>query len=591
MEYLFPERPILSFRSAETECSRCQSKLGVLKTRTKEVATMHIGEFIAAETLLHCTHCESETVYASEELLKLTPPGCKFGYEVLDYVGRALFLRHRNNQEIIDELAGRNIRISSSEISYLGKKFIVYLAIAHRESAGKIQEVMQDKGGYILHLDSTYENKSPLLMSGLDSVTKIVLNNIKLPSENADQIIPFLRRIKKMFGDPAATVRDMGVGIGNAIKEVFPGRPEFICHFHFLRDIGKDLFGEEYNVIRKRLKKHKITAQLRYRARALKRIIDDNPHLIDDLHSGIENKQLPDSASTLAPVISAYSLIIWALEGKNQGNGYGFPFDRPHLLFVRRLISLYEQLEELKYLQLRGEWSDNKPFFKLSNALKPISSYSVLQQAITKIETKIKVFDQLRDAMRIAPKSGSQGLNCDSDNTDIKTIEKRVTDFRANLTGQPGYSKNKDYQKFIAQLDKYWEKLFADPIVVDTPRGPVVLQPQRTNNIMERFFREFRRGNRRKTGNNSISKTLQSMLADTPLVKNLTNPLYMSILLDGRDSLGERFAEIEIAKVRKELHDAQKALQKIPTRIRKIIIKPEFPRIITNLFTKYSRVS
>ncbi len=551
------------------------------------MATMHIGEFIAAETLLHCVHCESETVYTSEELLQLTPPGCKFGYDVLIYVGRALFVRHRNNQEIIDELAAKNIRISASEISYLGKKFIIYLAIAHHQCAHKIQESMQNRGGYILHLDATYENKSPMLMSGLDSITEIVLNNIKLSSENADQIIPFLRRIKKMFGCPVALVRDMGRGIQNAVKEVFPNLPDFICHFHFLRDIGKDLFGEEYNAIRIRLKKHKITSQLRYRARALKRIIDDNPRLIDELHSGIENKRLPDSASTLTPVISAYSLITWALDGKNQGDGYGFPFDRPHLIFARRLISLYEQLEELKYLQLRGEWRDNKPFFKLSNVLKPIVADTVLQRTITKIESKIKVFDQLREAMRIAPKSGSQGLNCDGDNMNIKTIKKRVTDFRANLSGKPGYSKNKDYQKFIVQLDKYWEKLFADPIVVNTPRGPVIIQPQRTNNLMERFFRDFRRGNRRKTGNNSLGKTLRSMLADTPLVNNLTNPHYIVILLDGKATLQERFAEIEITKVREELCNAQKVPQKIPTKIRKIIIKPGFPELVTKLFLKH----
>jgi hypothetical protein len=34
------------------------------------------------------------------------------------------------------------------------------------------------------------------------------------------------------------------------------------------------------------------------------------------------------------------------------------------------------------------------------------------------------------------------------------------------------------------------------------------------------------------------------MLADTPLVKNLDNPDYMKIILDGKDNLEELFAEI-----------------------------------------------
>jgi hypothetical protein len=36
----------------------------------------------------------------------------------------------------------------------------------------------------------------------------------------------------------------------------------------------------------------------------------------------------------------AYTLIQWALRGKTEGDGYGFPFDRPHLAFAQRLQRL-----------------------------------------------------------------------------------------------------------------------------------------------------------------------------------------------------------------------------------------------------------
>ena len=86
-------------------------------------------------------------------------------------------------------------------------------------------------------------------MSGIDSITDIVLGNIKIPSEKAEFILPFLREIKANFGNPLAVVQDMGKGIMNAVEEVFDGIRIFICHFHFLRDIGKDLFGDDYDVI------------------------------------------------------------------------------------------------------------------------------------------------------------------------------------------------------------------------------------------------------------------------------------------------------------------------------------------------------
>jgi hypothetical protein len=74
------------------------------------------------------------------------------------------------------------------------------------------------------------------------------------------------------------------------------------------------------------------------------------------------------------------------------------------------------------------------------------------------------------------------------------------------------------------------------------------------------------------------------MLADTPLVKNLQNESYMKILLDGKPNLDARFAEIDIASVRKQLSDSQKSLEKIPPTIKKIISTPRFPQIIANIF-------
>ena len=112
------------------------------------------------------------------------------------------------------------------------------------------------------------------------------------------------------------------------------------------------------------------------------------------------------------------------------------------------------------------------------------------------------------------------------------------------------------------------------------------IAPQRTNNIMERFFRNFRRGARRKCGHNSISRFLQSMIADTPLVRNLENPNYLKILLNGRSTLAERFAQIQVGAVRKELHDALNSLEKAPSKIRQLIHAPSFPETICRLFTK-----
>lgn len=514
----------------------------------------------------------------------MVPLGCTFGYDVMVAVGKALFLRDRSAKEIVAELSAQHVRLSTREVGYLGKKFVIYLALAHRQSAPRLNKAMRAQGGYILHLDGTCEGGGPMLMSSLDSISQIVLGSVKVPSEKAEQLVPFLKDIKARYGVPIAAVHDMGPGILAAIKEVFPGVPDFICHFHFLRDVGKDLLESDYDAIRLRLRKHGLTQKLLYQARCLKRTLDQQPGLIESFFQSVQGGCLPSAQMESFPLLCAYSLIQWALEGKSQGDGYGFPFDRPHVQFAKRLQILAQHLDQIKDIQLRGHWADNKPLFRLSCELKKLSADEGLEKIITAIDGKILMFDQLRTAMRIAQIGGSAGLNSGSKVIALGTIQKAVEKFRQKFTSDSPCASTSGSKALIAQIDKYKDKLFADPITVKTPHGPLLIQPQRTNNIMERFFRDFRRRARRRTGQNSISRFLHSMIADTPLVRNLQNDAYLKILLLGQATLEDRFAQIDSKTVRNEFLAAQVSLETVPSKIRKLIALHSFPETISRLF-------
>lgn len=583
---LFAQPPTVPFRPAQANCPDCQAPLQVYKTQRRTVQSFSLGRFSAHETLLHCTHCPSDTLYAAESLSQLVPSGCTYGYDVLVFVGQALFVRHRQTEDIIQELRTRQVRLSPSEVGYLGKKFVVYLALAHRQSAPSLQQAMRAQGGYILHLDGTTEGGGPMLMSSLDSLSGIVLGNLKAPSEKTEQIIPFLQEIKRRFGVPAAAVHDMGHGILAAVQKVFPGVPDFVCHFHFLRDLGKDLLEADYDAIRQRLRKHGLTEKLRYYARRFKADIDAQPGLIENFCQHVRQPCLPTQGLELFPLLCAYSLIQWALEGKTDGQGYGFPFDRPHVQFAKRLRTLGQLLEQIKDVHLRGQWRDNKPLFKLACELKGLGADAGLQRLLTAIDLKIEVFDQLRGAMRIAEVGGGAGLNSGSRPLALGPIQKAVQRFHQQITSRSDYASTHHWQALIGQIDKYQDKLFADPITVSTPSGTKRIQPQRTNNVMERLFRDFRRGARHRSGHNSISRLLQSMIADTPLVRNLENPRYLEILLNGQPTLEARFAQIEVGSVRNELQDAQDSLEKMPSKIRQLIALPTFPEDVRGLFQK-----
>ena len=80
-----------------------------------------------------------------------------------------------------------------------------------------------------------------------------------------------------------------------------------------------------------------------------------------------------------------------------------------------------------------------------------------------------------------------------------------------------------------------------------------------------------------------MDKALQTVLADTPLIKNLENDPYMNILLDGKANLEEVFAEIDVKVVRDELAKAQQDFNKIPVKLRKIISHAQLPERVAEM--------
>lgn len=572
----------------ETEvCPECGSDLHVLKSWCKTVVTMDIGAFWAKEIVFQCP--DDQRIFTSSQLRSLTPSMGTYGFDVIEFIGKELFVSCRNEKEIMKSLRSRNIFISERQIGILGKKFVVYLALAHGQSREKLLHSINRRGGYILHVDGTCDGDSPHLFCGMDGISELVLDNIKIPSEKKELLIPFFQRIKNCFGNPLALVHDMGIGILTAIETVFPGVPDFICHFHFLRDIGKDLLLDHYQTIIKRLRTHKVRALLRQKARYLEKKVEQSPEAITELNARLQEAQLKDTFLDRIPMLAAYTLIYWILEPARQSGGYGFPFDRPHLEFYRRLEAVHSLLNRISDIHLRDEAKDNRPLKQLNQLLEEVLADRELKNAAESITSKGQVFDKLRDALQIAMPETKRGLNDEGDESDIKTIEEKVTVFKEWLTNDE--SRKTIYLKMIQQIDKYWEKLFADPLTVNTPEGPVTIAPQRTNNILERFFRSEKRMGRKKSGTASLNKTLKTILADTPLVRNLENEEYQKIILNGCSSLAERFSQIDDKIVRDQLKQAEENCDKLSPEIRKIICQPNLPDKISELFMNKSKIN
>jgi hypothetical protein len=333
--------------------------------------------------------------------------------------------------------------------------------------------------------------------------------------------------------------------------------------------------GIEYARIRSELRKYSIRPSLGKIVKALKESIETQPELTNSLDCYLKDE---GKSGDVLPRVLAYILSSWVLDANSELNGYGFPFDRSHLIFYKRLKTARSIVADLSPKKKRDSY-----IIKLNRVLGRAVSDNNLKTIVSRMEEKAQIFDQLRDAMRIADPDGKKGLNDDGENADIKTIQRAVTIFRNSDKIKGAVEKNVDYKKMVKQIDKYWGKLFADPIMVTMANGEKLLvQPQRTNNILERFFRDVKRMYRSKAGTQSLNKVIKAMLADTPLVKNLSNPEYVKIILNGHNTLEERFAEIDEKLVRQEMYKSE-SHQGISASMKKVLRKPNWPSLFVRI--------
>ena len=181
--------------------------------------------------------------------------------------------------------------------------------------------------------------------------------------------------------------------------------------------------------------------------------------------------------------------------------------------------------------------------------------------------------------MRLVEPDSRQSLNDDgSEKHDIQTIKENLTSFRHDKNIVKRALQDRSYQRMINQIDKHWEKLFADPITIQTTDGPKTIYPQRTNNIIERFFRDLKRPFRQKSGTSSLCKTFKAILTQTPLVKNLQNEQYLQLLLKEKNSLEQRFAEIDASLVRTYLLKQGTLTERVPRKLKKLLKLSDLPQ-------------
>ena len=587
---LFERRPQLRFKPDQELCPLDGKRLQVLKTHTRTIKTIGIGTFQAHHTILHCKEHPKFGVWRSQPLDELAAANSNVAYTVIVEIGKLRFLEKRQIKDIRWILLEKHsIDLSTSEVELLVDKFVFYIAVVHQESAGLIREQITYQGGYILHLDATCEADSPKLISSLDSVSGFVLYSAKLHSENRNEIGVFLQKVKENFGTPHAVVSDLSQGIGSAVKDVFGDIRHFICQYHFLRIIGNLLFEQENEVLRKTLARAGTSGKLRELRKILNKKI--NTFSLDKIETYLEEpRELGRTGE--ATQLLAYYLILWILDHVCKGHGYGFPFDQRYLNFYDRLKAAQTLIEEVQFYYPALSENDHV-LWKIYNLASTIVDDEELQRIVENYRTKLSVFSDLRQALRIAPEHVNNGLTQMSEIAspeDLQQVKAAVIKFSSDLELKIKKTKlKKIVRKYLIvkeRIEKYWDKLFADPLVVNVDGKEKFVFVHRTNNLVENHFRQLTYGYRRIHGNRSVKRNLENIPEQLPLTENLKNSNYIKLVFEDESKIAKRFAKVDVSEIRKMLTKQHSRKQLLGTRkTKRIIRKPEFKDQLISAFS------
>lgn len=553
---------------AASPCPVCGGAMRVRKTFEHGGRTLAHGPFEVRETVFVCAagctrvgpdgRGRRAVIQRQAQVAELLVPRSTVGYDVMTLVGLERFVHYRQREEIRADLEQKyGVTLSSGEVSELAGRFLVYLEALHQARAPQLRKALEHDGGWPLHIDATGENGQGTLFVTYAGWRGWALGAWKIPTERADAILPKLRAVEARFGAPCAIMRDLGKAVIEAATD-FVGRrkiPILSCHLHFAKDIGKDLLRDAHDELRDLFRRFKVLPRLRTLARDLGRglgtDIERARRAVADWLAGADERFLmPEGADGLAVV---RALAQWVLAYADDGTDAGFPFDRPYLDLYRRSLRVCRAVESL----LSKPWDDQRVHTSLERLhaiVEPVRSELPFQRPARTLETRGRLFDELRASLRLKPKPSSTAaaivVGAKEQRDEILDVERAVKSLRASLAKRrpergPAEDMRKAIDLILEHLDRHGPSLWGHVITLPEKAGGGIRLVERTNVVLEAFWHQIKHGERRRSGRKILTQDFEHLPAAAALARNLTKPDYVTILCGTLDQLPHAFAQLD----------------------------------------------
>jgi hypothetical protein len=303
--------------------------------------------------------------------------------------------------------------------------------------------------------------------------------------------------------------------------------PDFICHYHFVADIGTDLLRRNHDRLKQFLKLAGVTKTLRDLLRTVKAATWD----------------VSERGSSCNP---SAALVYWVLHGDGPKTP-PFPYGLEHLDYYERIRSA----SEVANLWVTLPWPKEleKCVGKLEEIAKRLEEESGFKTTVRELLSAKRLFDEFREILRLEkdPSQPRQPLLPEVE-VDVRvSIEEQIDRFVEKLERRAP-SRRQLYDKspchiILDHIRRYRQHLFGHPVVRDET-GQVIHVVDRTNNPLETFFSTNKQGLRRRTGRKHLTRDLEDLPPKAVLVENLRDPTYVRIVCGSLENLPDAFATL-----------------------------------------------
>jgi len=385
-----------------------------------------------------------------------------------------------------------------------------------------------------------------------------VLYADKIVSESELAIAPILKEVNELFGEPAAVISDMSAANRKAVKAVFKDVPHRLCHFHFLKDIGKDVLQDLHQ-------------RLKYSVKDLK-------NELKELRANFDSEQTRlsgDKSQKQTELCEDYTWLISMIDRINDYEkdlgGEGFPFDLTYLAFFKRCQEVYHTMMLILKDRCNSGNVDKSQRY-INQALSIMGN--TLQRFLERLNSPIRqlekvnaIFLEMREILHPKIEKDHTPLNWGmlNDKSPLENMEKKLTELekRAEKKAKANYLPNCE-SKAWKIIHKHLKKHGKQLNVEITVNGRRVLLP-RTNNLSETGFREIKRKARRTTGKKNLSRYMDDLPAQYSYIANLDNPEYVKVVF-GDKEIYDHLYSLDKTQIKKTT-DRMKAQRESPKAI------------------------